>query len=313
MERDHEAAVALQPARAKASAILVALRPFQWPKNLIVYAALVFSAGDAWELRAVESWDHLLARTTALFVAWCLASSAVYLVNDVRDAPLDRFHPTKRHRPVATGEVAPGEALAIALLLGAAGLVLAATTAGWEATAVLAGYLAGMSAYSAVLKHVPIADVAVLTGGVIARAVSGALAIAVHISPWLYVCSGIGAWFLAVSKRWAELRSLGEEAENHRPALARYPPELLDQMLSASAGATVVTYALYSIESANVPENGAMALTIPFVAYGIFRYLYLLAGPRREDAPDRILFTDPQLLGTMAGFVGVALAVLLLA
>ncbi len=313
MGRNYEAVLALQPARSKAVAVIAALRPFQWPKNLIVYAALLFSAGDAWSLRTPESWDHLLARSTALFVAWCFASSAVYLVNDVRDAPLDRYHPTKRHRPVAAGEVGAGEAVTLAFLLALCALAIAVPLAGWQASAVLAGYLAGMVAYSATLKHLPIADVTALTGGVVARAVSGALAISVHISPWLYVCSGIAAWFLAVSKRWAELRTLGEDAENHRPALARYPPELLDHMLSASAGATVVTYALYSIESANVPENGAMALTIPFVAYGVFRYLYLLAGPRRQDPPDRILFTDPQLLGTMAAFAGVALAVLLLA
>jgi 4-hydroxybenzoate polyprenyltransferase len=297
---------------AQAAALFRAMRPYQWPKNLIVFAAVAFSAGQAWRLGDVDSWWPLLWRSVVVALCWCLASSAIYLVNDIRDRELDVLHPRKRYRPIAAGRLSPGTATRAAVLL----LIAAPVGAGavqWPAGCIVAAYLAVMLAYSFGLKQVAILDVLILTAGLVARAVSGAIAIDVSISPWLYVCSGLGAFFFASSKRWAEARQLGLEATRHRPSLASYGPEILGQMLMISASGALIAYALYTIESAHVPSNGAMALTIPFVAFALFRYLLLLDGPRRGDAPDRILFTDAQILLALAGFVLTAVTVLLVA
>ena len=144
------------------------------------------------------------------------------------------------------------------------------------------------------------------------RAVAGAVVIDVAISPWLYVCTSFGAFFLACSKRWAEHRQLGPEAAAHRPSLAHYTGEILSQLVVISAATALLGYALYTIESDNVPRNGAMALTIPFVAFALFRYLLLLNGERRTDAPDQIIFTDPQILVSVAGFLVTAMTVMAL-
>lgn len=291
--------------------LLSAMRPYQWPKNSIVFAALVFSAGDAWKPSEPSSWWPLLWRTAALFAVWSLASSANYLLNDIKDREMDRVHPRKRERAIARGDVSPATAAVAAVLLGGVSLPLAFVL-DLRAGAVLAGYTALMLAYSAGLKRVAILDVLILSAGVVARAVAGGLTIDVTISPWLYVCSSFGAFFFASSKRWAEHRQLGPDAAQHRPALAQYGGEILGQLLMISAASAILSYALYTIESEHVPRNGSMALTLPWVAFALFRYLLLLDGPRRGDAPDRILFTDPQILVAVAGFVLTAVTVLVL-
>lgn len=301
---------ALPAGRQGLAALLVAMRPYQWPKSLLVFAAFIFSAGDAWRLGDAGSWAPLLWRTAAMTAIWCLASSATYLVNDVFDRERDRLHPGKRNRPIARGAVSPRTAIATAALLDAVAIPLAFAL-DFVAGLVIAGYVALMAVYSWEVKRVAILDVIVLTSGVIGRAVSGATTIDVAISPWLYVCAGAAAFFFAISKRWAEYRDLGEGAARHRDALGVYTGEVLTQMLVISGAAALLAYALYTIESDNVPESGTMALTIPFVAFAMFRYLLLLNGPRRGDAPDQILFTDPQIVLAMAGFAGVALAVLI--
>ena len=197
----------------------------------------------------------------------------------------------------------------MAVVLTAVALPLTALVDGMAAV-ILAGYAVVMVGYSFGLKSVAILDVIILTGGVVARAAAGAYAIDVDISPWLYVCSGFGALFFSTSKRWAEFRQLGAEAALHRPALAGYSGDVLSQMLTITAGGALLSYALYTIESERVPRDGSMALTLPFVAFGLFRYLLLLNGRRQSEAPDRILFTDPQLLIAVAGFVATALIVL---
>ena len=292
------------------AALLAAMRPYQWPKSLLVFAAFIFSAGDAWQLDDAASWAPLLGRTAAMAALWCLASSATYLVNDVFDRDRDRLHPRKRYRPIARGALSPRAAVVSAVTLNAVAIPLAFAV-DLVAGLILAGYAALMAAYSWEIKRVAILDVIVLTSGVIGRAVSGATAIDVEISPWLYVCAGAAAFFFAISKRWAEFRDLGNGAARHRDALGVYTGEVLTQMLIISGAAALLAFALYTIESDNVPANGAMALTIPFVAFAMFRYLLLLNGPRRGDPPDQILFTDPQILLAIGGFGAVALAVLL--
>lgn len=296
--------------RKPAIALLTAMRPYQWPKNGIVFAAFVFSAGEAWRLQAPDTWWPLLWRTAALFGLWCLVASAIYLLNDIQDRELDRVHPRKRHRPIASGEISTKTAATTALALAAFAIPLAFVL-DLVAGSVLAGYAGVMVAYSAGLKAVPVLDIIILCTGVVARAVGGAAAIDVQISPWLYVCSSFAALFFATSKRWAESRQFGADAGNHRPSLARYPGDLLNQLLNISAGTALVSYALYTIESKNVPEDGRMALTIPFVAFALFRYLFLLNGPRKTDAPDQIMFTDLQIILAVIAFVAVAGGVLI--
>jgi 4-hydroxybenzoate polyprenyltransferase len=304
------AATAADAGRTTLHALAWSMRPYQWPKNIIVFAALAFSAGQAWQAEEASTWWPLLWRAVLYFGAWCLAASAIYLVNDVRDRELDTLHPVKRRRPIASGELSSQAALIAAgvLVLGAVGGALALE---WRAGAVLAGYVALMLGYCLGLKSIAVLDVLVLTGGVVARAVSGALVIGVTISPWLYICTSFGAFFVALSKRWAELRDLGPAAAKHRPALALYGSDLLPQLMVATAAGALLSYSIYTIESEHVPGNGAMALTIPFVAFALFRYLLLLSGTRKSDAPDRILFTDRQILASVVGFVVAAVWVLL--
>ncbi|MGE5596304.1 MAG: UbiA prenyltransferase family protein [Hyphomicrobiales bacterium] len=289
--------------------LVTAMRPYQWPKNVIVFAAFVFSAGDDWTPGDAGSWWPLLWRNMALFALWCLAASATYLLNDILDREADRIHPRKRFRPIASGELPVGTAKAAAIALVVVAIPLACAL-NLIAGLVLLGYTAGMALYSLGLKEVAILDVIILVGGVVARAVGGALVIDVDISPWLYVCTSFGAFFFASSKRWAEYRQLGADAAAHRAALRHYSGNVLDQLLTISAASALLSYALYTIESVNVPENGTMALTLPFVAFALFRYLLLLNGERRTDAPDRILFTDPQILMAVVGFVVTALVVM---
>lgn len=290
--------------------LIEAMRPYQWPKNVIVFAAFIFSAGHAWTLDDPDSWWPLLWRSMVLFVLWGCVSSAVYLINDINDREADLLHPRKRYRAIARGAVSVRTArfTAIVLLVGGIPLAIALDTTGGL---ILAGYAAIMILYSWGLKEIAILDVIVLCTGVVARAVGGAAAIDVDISPWLYVCTSFAAFFFASSKRWAEFRQLGAAAAAHRPALAQYSGEILSQLLIISASTALLAYALYTIESDNVPTDGSMALTIPFVAFALFRYLLLLNGDRRTDAPDRILFTDPQILLAVAGFGVTAMAVLL--
>jgi 4-hydroxybenzoate polyprenyltransferase len=236
--------------------LLEAMRPYQWPKNIIVFAAFVFSAGTAWELDDMDTWWPLLWRNIGLFAVWCLVSSAVYLVNDIKDREADRLHPRKRNRAIARGAlpVATAGAAAVALFVVAIPGAMALDTTGGL---ILAGYAAVMLGYSWGLKQVAILDIIILCGGVVARAVAGAATIDVEISPWLYVCTSFAAFFFASSKRWAEYRQLGADAIAHRPALAQYTGDLLNQLLVISASTALLAYALYTIESANVPEDGS--------------------------------------------------------
>lgn len=303
-------ATAVPGSRLRLPAIIVAMRPYQWPKNVILFAALVFSAGDAWQASDLDTLWPLLWRTAALFGLWSMVASATYLVNDVRDRENDRLHPRKAKRPIASGELGVTTALVVAGLLAAVALPLTFAL-DTTASAILAGYAIVMVLYSYGLKTVAILDIIILTGGVVARAAAGATAIDVEISPWLYVCSSFAALFFSTSKRWAEYRQLGPDAARHRPSLAGYSGELLGQLLTITAAGALLSYALYTIESEHVPSDGAMALTIPFVAFGLFRYLLLLNGDRRTEAPDRIVFTDPQIVLAVAGFVTTALIVLI--
>jgi 4-hydroxybenzoate polyprenyltransferase len=280
--------VATTAVRARPTAWLVALRPRQWTKNLLVYAAIIF-AGD------LRHGDKLLAATGA-FVVYCAASSAAYLLNDVRDVEHDRVHPVKRDRPIASGLVAPRAALVAAVGLGIGAFALAAVLGRWSVL-VLAAFVALQLGYSLGLKHVVLIDVMAIAGLFVVRAVAGAVAVHVPISPWLLLCTGLLALFLALAKRRGELVLVGADRTPGRPVLEGYSLALVDQLVTIVAASTVIAYALYTFTAR--PGERMMA-TIPFVVFGVFRYLLLV---HREDAgeePEHVLLSDRPILVCVA-------------
>jgi len=279
----------------EARALLRALRPKQWLKNGIVGLALIFSVGQAWLPRQPETWLPLLARTGLAFLAFTLLASAEYLVNDLRDLEADRLHPRKRLRPLAAGTLRPVVAVVAAVVLGLAGLSLGALL-DWRFGLLLLAYGAIVLSYSYLLKRVVIVDVLTIAIGFVLRAAGGALVIGVPISPWLYLCTILGALFLAITKRRHELLLLGDESGAHRTSLDEYSPELLDQMTSVVTASTVVAYSLYTVTAENLPANHAMLLTLPFVLYGVFRYLLLVYSRDEGGSPEEVLLRDRPLM-----------------
>ena len=275
-----------------ARALVVSLRPYQWIKNLVVLAALAFS-------------KHLFdtdaaARAALAFLVFCALASAVYLVNDILDLERDRLHPAKRTRPIASGQLPVGVArIAAAVLLVVA---LAGSLALGPGFRICAGSYALLGiVYSLFLKHAVILDVLTVALGFVLRAVAGAVAIGVHFSPWLVVCTLLLALFLALAKRRHELVSL-DDAAAHRSSLAEYSPYLLDQMIAVVTASCLTAYAFYTLapETVEKYKTERLALTIPFVIYGIFRYLYLVHRHEQGGSPGDVLLTDRPLLATVA-------------
>lgn len=275
--------------RSTAASLIVSLRPDQWHKNLIVFAALIF---------AVKLLDPAaLARATAAFLIFCAVSSVVYLINDVADREQDRQHPVKRLRPIASGAISPGGALTCAAALGTTALAAAF----WLRPAfgiAAAAYLALFVVYTGSLKHVVVLDVMAIAIGFVLRAVAGGLVIDVHISNWLLVCTMLGALFLGLAKRRHEITLLAAGAKGHRKILEEYDPYLLDQMIGVVAAATMVAYIIYCAS----PETHALfgtewlVLTTPFPIYGLFRYLYLVHRKAGGGNPSDLLLSDRPLL-----------------
>jgi len=284
------AVAALDSPRSRARAAFAAVRPRQWTKNLLLFAGLVFAA----KLGDVTRWlEALLA-----FWVYCAASSASYLVNDVRDAPHDREHPVKRLRPVASGELPARTALGIAVAL----VVLAfggAAVLGWGSVAFLAGFVVLQVAYTAGLKHIVLIDVLTIAGLFVIRASAGAEAVDVRISPWLLICTGLLALFLALGKRRAELVLVGADETPGRPVLEGYSVVFVDQLVSVVAASTVIAYSLYTFTAR---DSKAMMVTVPFVVYGVFRYLLLLQRRELGEEPENVLLTDVPLLVTIAAW-----------
>jgi 4-hydroxybenzoate polyprenyltransferase len=278
------------------------MRPRQWAKNVFIYAALVFDG----QLLAISP----LLRTTAGFVLLCLASSAVYLVNDVADVEADRNHPRKRHRPVASGALSIRTALITAGILFAISLS-ASFVLNWKFGIVVLSYMLSNLLYSFRLKHVPIVDVLILAVGFLLRVAGGVALIQVErFSPWLYICTSLLALFIGFGKRRAEMTLLAESANSHRRVLDGYTLGLLDQLIVIVSGTTIVAYSLYTFSATNLPANDMMMLTIPFVIYGIFRYLYLIHVEDAGGAPEELLFSDLPLLVTLLLWGLTAVAIL---
>jgi 4-hydroxybenzoate polyprenyltransferase len=279
--------------RSTLKLLFLTLRPEQWTKNLLIFAGVLFSG----RLR-----DTGAVLTSAIaFVIFCALSSAVYIFNDVADREADRQHPLKCMRPLACGALDLSAAITAGLVLAVAALMAAFAIAPAVGMVAIA-YLALLSLYSAALKHVVIVDVLVIAAGFVLRAVAGAVAIAVPISHWLLICTTLLALFLALSKRRHELTMLGDGAIGHRRILEEYSPYLLDQMIAVVTASTLVAYTLYTTDRETVARvgNNRLGLTIPFVLYGIFRYLYLVHQKRGGGSPANLLITVRPLLACVA-------------
>jgi 4-hydroxybenzoate polyprenyltransferase len=266
-------------------ALLIEMRPMEWSKNLLVFSGLIFS-------RSLTDPQNI-ALSAGAFVLFCCASSGVYLFNDLCDLREDREHPVKRRRPLASGALSVGLARAVMVLLFA----IATVGALWlsHGFAVIIGiYLATCIAYSLKLKDVVILDVILIASGFVLRAISGAVIIGVAASEWLVLCTSMVALLVGFGKRRHELQLLEESAENHRRALVDYSVGFLDSLMNICAGAAVLTYALYTRADETVARVGSqmMLLTIPFVVYGVFRYLFLIHNRAAGGDPVQILFRD---------------------
>jgi 4-hydroxybenzoate polyprenyltransferase len=269
-------------------AALVALRPRQWVKNFFVFAGLIFSQA----LFTPLFWPALGA-----FLIFCALSGAIYVFNDLADVEKDRLHPTKRHRPIARGALP----VAGAVLLAAALLVGSLVAAFWLSASfglVAAAYALLLTAYSVWLKHLVILDVLTVATGFVLRAVAGAAAIEVEISGWLVICTILIALFLALGKRRHEYRTLHGAAAAHRPILAEYSEGFLDQMVAVVTASTVTAYALYTMSPDTVAKfhTRLLPVTLLFVLYGVFRYLYLLYRRELGGNPSDLLLNDRALL-----------------
>lgn len=280
------------------------MRPHQWAKNAFVFVGVIF--GHAWSV------PPLVVSALLAAAAFSLASSSIYIVNDYADRERDRAHPKKRQRPLASGRVTPGAALSLAALLAAAGLALA-LAAGPAVLAIVASYAALNLAYSFALKNMVIVDVFVIAAGFILRILAGTLGIGIAPSQWLLVCSLFLTLFLGFTKRRSELLSAGDEFLIHRRALLHYNPALLDKMIGVCACAALMSYSLYTMSPATVRAQGTENLiyTIPFVAYGIFRYLYLLHAQHAGVDTSRELARDPHLLVTLLAWGATTLLLIL--
>jgi len=293
------AVIPLQQRRRPAVALAVALRPRQWTKNLLLFAGIIFAA----EIGDAARW----LQAGAAFALYCAASSAAYLVNDLVDAPADRLHPVKRRRPLARGELTPRVAVVSASALVGVAAALAGAL-GLVAIGFLALFLAIQTAYTLGLKHVVLVDVMAIAALFVVRAAAGADAVDVRISPWLLVCTALLALFLGLGKRRGELVLVGAETTPGRPVLEGYSLELIDQLIAVVAAATVLAYTVYTLTAR---ESQALAVTIPFVLFGVFRYLLLLHRAGKGEEPENVLVTDVPILATVAVWAAVCAAILM--
>ena len=300
----------------KLPAPIRALRPHQWSKNIFVLAAFGFAYGDRSQGASVDMAD--LPRVLYAVAAFCLGSSAIYLVNDVMDVESDRQHPTKRFRPIAAGEISVSFALVFSVFCAAAALALG-YFAGGDSLGVLgivAAYMAMNLAYSIKLKQILLVDAFCISTGFLFRVQAGGLAAETEVSKWLLLCTLFLTLFLALNKRRAEIALLGEDRANCRAILREYTPGFLDQIVSVLASCTILCYAMYTVDDATTQkfgEGNLMIWTVPFVVFGIGRYLYIVDAHQGGGSPTKILLggDKPFLIAGILWFLAVAGIVLL--
>jgi 4-hydroxybenzoate polyprenyltransferase len=271
------------------SALVVSMRPRQWTKNLILFAGLVFSK---------HFFDIAYLRVSILaFAAFCLTASSVYLLNDLRDLEQDKLHPIKKNRPLPAGRITPTQVLTFSLIFALIALPLAfllRRSYGY----LLLFYWLMMLAYSFKLKHVVIVDILIISAGFFLRALAGAIVLNVMISRWLIACAIFLSLFLILAKRRSEIIELGDAAVNHRAILQEYGERFLDQMIAVVTACTIITYVLYTLDPETIQkfQTHNLILTVPWVIYGIFRYLYLVYQHNLGGRPEIVLLTDRPLL-----------------
>ena len=297
--------------RSLPAALFAAIRPRQCvTKNLLVFFALIFAGRPQAGSDPVYLFDlaPLMAACTA-YLLFGMTSASVYLLNDLKDVEQDRLHPTKRRRPIAAGELPVPLAWAACVALIALALA-GALLLGPLLALVVGVYFAVQVGYSFGLKHQVILDVFIIASGFVLRAIAGAVAIDVPISPWFYALLGLGALFLGFGKRRAEIMLLTEAAGQHRRVLEEYSATLLEELIAIVTASIVMAYALYTFSAANLPDNHAMMLTIPFVLYGLFRYLYLVYRKNEGGSPEQVLLADRPLLATIVLWLFSCVAIL---
>ena len=276
-------------------AVVLSMRPIQWTKSLLVFLPLAFSVGEKWSLDEPGLFADLLVEAVIGGVILCGLSGAVYIINDMFDRERDRVHPRKRRRPIASGELPLNAARTTAVLLLAACISASfLMDTGFGVVSVV--FLVMNLAYSSFLKKLIIMDVMMVSAGYIIRVVAGSLIIDVTVSPWLYTTIGLGALFIALGKRYSELKAAGAGAASQRSVLESYTQGYLGQLLTITSTATLVAYALYTFTASNVPEDHSMMLTGPFVVFGIFRYLYLVNLTDEAESPELVILRDKPLV-----------------
>ncbi len=285
---------------SRAVALMRQMRPQQWVKNGFVFTGLLF--GHAWHDPA------LVYRVVTAAIAFSLISSCAYIINDLADREQDRHHPAKRNRPLASGAVSPGMAAVLAALLGTSAIALSY----WVSPGVLfiiLGYWGMNLAYSFGLKHVVILDVFIIAAGFMLRILAGTVGVGIPPSQWLLLCGLMVTLFLGFTKRRAEIISLAQDRKRHRKVLEHYSPVLLDKMIGITAAGVIMSYSLYTMSPDTAHAHGTSHLiyTVPFVMYGIFRYIYLLHHQSGGGDPSRDLARDPHLLAVMAAWLAITL------
>jgi 4-hydroxybenzoate polyprenyltransferase len=291
-----------KPGRGPLRAVVVALRPQEWVKNLLVFAGLLFSA-------KFKEFDAVVDASLT-FAAFCMVASAGYLVNDAHDIAEDRQHPKKRFRPIAAGELPIPTAIGLAVVLAVLALAGSAVLVSLEVAGLVLAYGVGTTLYSYVLKHEVILDVMTIAGLFVLRVLAGAVAVDADASAFLLLCTGMVALFLGFTKRRQEATSELHSGTSSRPVLEHYSIPFLDQMVAMVTAATVMSYAIYAVNS---PLIGSKMLgTLPPVVYGIFRYLYLIYDRKDTRSTDAILLEDPGMLGAALVWVVSALVLLLI-
>jgi 4-hydroxybenzoate polyprenyltransferase len=297
---EQSAAEPVAPRRSPLQAAIKTGRPQEWIKNLFVFAGLLFSGKF--------DQSHEVLEAVLTFVSFCLVSSAGYYLNDLVDVELDRKHPKKRFRPLAARELSERAALTIAPLLAAVAIALAFATVNWQVGLMVVGYGVAQVAYSLGLKQIVIVDVMTLAGLFILRVAAGASAVDAHASEWLILCTGMLAAFLGFTKRRQEAVSELHQGTSSRPVLEHYSLPFLDQMVSLVTTGTVISYAIYTVNSPLIGSR--MMLTIPPVIYGIFRYLYLIYDRSDERSQAAIVAGDRGMIAAGASFAVIAFLLL---
>lgn len=271
-------------------AMLEVIRPGQWVKNLLVMAGFFFALGD--RSHAIDLRQALMKSLLAL-VLFCMVSGAVYIMNDLHDIEEDRVHPQKRLRPIASGALSARVAVAQYFLMLALAL-FGSLFVGREFAISVGVYFVLQVMYTYFFKDMVVADLIAIASGFVIRVFSGTAAVGIYASPWMLICTFMAALFLVLGKRRDEKAMLGDSASDHRPVLAQYDLQMLDHMITATAGATVVCYAIYTTSAETVAKFSTelLVLTVPFVVFGIFRYMYLVLCCGRGGSPEQVLVRD---------------------